>query len=155
MIWCVSLGLGNKKGYPHPSGLLHWYDYSSISESTLNDMGKHITWHIEAQTKWLPFRRRHFQMHFLQWISITISLKFVPKGPIDNIPALLQIMAWRRPGWCIYASLGLNNPHSTHHVLNYGTYYNTDPRLPEIRRTHLCHKGPMLQMVDDLITEIL
>ena len=27
-----------------------------------------------------------------------ISLKFVPKGPIDNIPALVQIMAWRRPG---------------------------------------------------------
>ena len=32
------------------------------------------------------------------WISIKISLKFVPKSPIDNIPALFQIMAWRRPG---------------------------------------------------------
>ena len=31
-------------------------------------------------------------------ISIKISLKFVPKSPIDNIPALFQIMAWRRPG---------------------------------------------------------
>ena len=31
-------------------------------------------------------------------ISIKISLKFVPKGPINNIPALAQIMAWRRPG---------------------------------------------------------
>ena len=31
-------------------------------------------------------------------IPIEISLKFVPKGPIDNIPALVQIMAWRRPG---------------------------------------------------------
>ena len=31
-------------------------------------------------------------------ISIKISLKFVSKGPIDNIPALFQIMAWRRPG---------------------------------------------------------
>ena len=30
--------------------------------------------------------------------SIWISLKFVPKGPINNIPALIQIMAWRRPG---------------------------------------------------------
>ena len=27
-----------------------------------------------------------------------ISLKFVPDGPIDNIPALVQIMAWRRLG---------------------------------------------------------
>ena len=32
------------------------------------------------------------------WISIKISLKFVPRGPINNIPALVQIMAWRRPG---------------------------------------------------------
>ena len=31
-------------------------------------------------------------------ISIKISLNFVPKSPIDNIPALVQIMAWRRPG---------------------------------------------------------
>ena len=46
-------------------------------------------------------------------------MKFVPKGPINNIPALIQIMAWRRPGdkplfepmmiyWHIYESLGLN-----------------------------------------------
>ena len=32
------------------------------------------------------------------WISIQISLKFVPGGPMNNIPALVQIMAWRRPG---------------------------------------------------------
>ena len=32
------------------------------------------------------------------YISIKISLKFVPKGPIDNIPALVQILAWRRSG---------------------------------------------------------
>ena len=32
------------------------------------------------------------------WISIKISLTFVPKGPINNIPALHQIMAWRWPG---------------------------------------------------------
>ena len=25
-------------------------------------------------------------------------MKFVPKGPINNIPELVQIMAWRRPG---------------------------------------------------------
>ena len=32
------------------------------------------------------------------WIPINISLKFVPRGPINNIPALVQIMAWRRSG---------------------------------------------------------
>ena len=32
------------------------------------------------------------------WIPIKISLKFVPRRPINNIPAFVQIMAWRRPG---------------------------------------------------------
>ena len=32
------------------------------------------------------------------WIPIEISLKFVPKGSINNKTALFQIMAWRRPG---------------------------------------------------------
>ena len=32
------------------------------------------------------------------WTSIAISLKFVSKGPIHDIPALVQIMAWRRSG---------------------------------------------------------
>ena len=44
------------------------------------------------------------------WISIKISLKLVSKGPINNIPALVQAMAWRRPGashylnqwWLVY-----------------------------------------------------
>ena len=49
--------------------------------------------------------RRHFADDIFEsifvnenvWISINISLKFVPKGPIDHIPALDQIMTWRRP----------------------------------------------------------
>ena len=32
------------------------------------------------------------------WISITISLKFIPKGPIDYKSALVQEMAWHRTG---------------------------------------------------------
>ena len=58
--------------------------------------------HIEVEKKWPPFSRWHFQMHFLEWRCINslikISMKFLPKGPINNIPALVQIMAWRRPG---------------------------------------------------------
>ena len=42
------------------------------------------------------FKRSFFNKNV--WISIKISLKFVPKGPINKIPALIQIMAWRRPG---------------------------------------------------------
>ena len=32
------------------------------------------------------------------WFPTKLSLKFVPTGPINNIPALVLIMAWRRPG---------------------------------------------------------
>ena len=32
------------------------------------------------------------------WISIKIALKFVPSGQVNNIPALVQIMAWPQPG---------------------------------------------------------
>ena len=42
-----------------------------------------------------------FKCFFLNekvWISIKSSLKFVRKGSINNIPALVQIMAWRQPG---------------------------------------------------------
>ena len=31
-------------------------------------------------------------------IAIKISLKFIPKGTINNFLALVQIMAWHRPG---------------------------------------------------------
>ena len=40
-------------------------------------------------------------MHFLNedvLILIKISLNFVPKGPSNDIPALVQIMAWCRLG---------------------------------------------------------
>ena len=32
------------------------------------------------------------------WIWFSTSLKFVSNGPIDNVPAMVQIMAWHRPG---------------------------------------------------------
>ena len=32
------------------------------------------------------------------WISIIISLKLIPKVPIDNTPSLVQVMSWRRTG---------------------------------------------------------
>ena len=85
--------------------------------------------HIEFEAKWLLFCRRNFQMHFLEsfliYILTQISLMFLPYGPINNRPALVQIMAWdcRRRGneptpswnsdgighWRIYASPGLND----------------------------------------------
>ena len=41
-------------------------------------------------------------IHYLNqcWIPIVVKIspRFVPKGPTNNIPALVKIMAWRRPG---------------------------------------------------------
>ena len=34
---------------------------------------------------------------YVMYILIKVSLKFVPKGPINDIPALGQILAWRHP----------------------------------------------------------
>ena len=57
-----------------------------------------------------PLRQRQNGRHFPNnifkfiflyenvWISFQISLKFVPTILINNIPALVQIMAWRQPG---------------------------------------------------------
>ena len=82
---------------------------------------------------WWPFstlRQRQNGCHFADdifkciffhenvWISLKISLKFVPKVQINNDPALVQIMAWQvtshylNPWWLvywrIYASLRLS-----------------------------------------------
>ena len=45
----------------------------------------------------LPCSRQHFQMRFLQWKCMNFA-KFFTKVRINNIPSLVQIMAWRRPG---------------------------------------------------------
>ena len=58
--------------------------------------------HIEAETKMYAILADDvFRCIFVKekiCILSIISLKFVPKGPIDNNPALVQIMAWHRPG---------------------------------------------------------
>ena len=61
---------------------------------------------LSLNTLWPRQNGRHFADDIFKCIflnenvsiAIKISLKFVPKGPINNIPALVQIMAWRRPG---------------------------------------------------------
>ena len=66
-----------------------------------------LSWCLLACNKLRPRQNgRHFSDDIFKciflneniWIMINISLKFVPKGQINNIPALVQIMAWRRPG---------------------------------------------------------
>ena len=53
----------------------------------------HWGWH-----KMAAYFLKTFSYAFSWMKIIKISLKFVPKGPINNIPALVQIMAWQRPG---------------------------------------------------------
>ena len=53
------------------------------------------------------------------WISIKLSLNFVLTGSINNIPALVQIMAWHRPG----------------------AKPSTEPMMFSLR-THTCVTGP-------------
>ena len=64
-------------------------------------------------------------------ISIKISLKFVHKCPINNIPALVQMMAWRRPG---------NNPLSETMVVRLPTYiFVTRPQWVNENRPYYLH----------------
>ena len=59
-----------------------------------------------AQYKTVLTNGRHFADNIFKclfmnenvWISNEITLKFVHKGPINNTPALVQIMAWCQPG---------------------------------------------------------
>ena len=93
-----------------------------------------LGWAINVCLSWFNTLKprqngRHFADNILKCIflnenlsiSIQVSLKFVPRCPIHNFPALVQIMAWRRPGnkplsepmvisllTNIYASLSLN-----------------------------------------------
>ena len=62
--------------------------------------------------------------------SIEISLKFVPKGPKNNMPSLVQRMAWRRPG---------DKPLSEPMMVN----------LP----THLCATRPQWVKINGLMQE--
>ena len=87
----------------------------------LNSMEIGDIWHVHSMVPWNiqwkstftwchnTLRPRQNGRHFADifkrifWnenisILIKISLKFVPKGSINKIPALVQIMAWRRPG---------------------------------------------------------
>ena len=76
--------------------LLHWnyYGYSPLTtsiclnSSPLGQNGRHFA---DESFRWV-FMNEKF------CILIRISLKVIPKGPIEDNPALAQIMAWRHTG---------------------------------------------------------
>ena len=62
--------------------LVFWIMYEHLSFFNSSPPGK----------KWPSFHRQYFKCNFVNekfYILIEISLKFVPKGPIDNNPALV------------------------------------------------------------------
>ena len=72
---------------------------------------KEEKWHTVPLTHWVRekngphFANEIFKLNFLYEGCGTltqISMKFVPMGPVDNILALVQKMAWRRIGAPIY-----------------------------------------------------
>ena len=87
---CVSKGIpdGDRQSRGIASDIYHCRIYSSFNTLRPRQNGRHFADDI-------------FKCIFLNediWIAIKISLKFVPKVRINNIPALVQIMAWCRPG---------------------------------------------------------
>ena len=80
--------------------LLSWTHQSIIKETNGSlELGLFNSSHPEQNG-------RHFEDDVFKWIfgdwyfciMIKISLKFVPKDPIGNKLALVQVMAWRRTG---------------------------------------------------------
>ena len=90
-----------------------YYNYQS-KDPDLDEECKYIrnikSWDADAERHLNTLRPRQNGRHFADgifkcifvnenvWIPIKISLTFVPQVPINNIPALVQIMAWHRPG---------------------------------------------------------
>ena len=68
---------------------------------------------------------------------------FVPKGPIDNIPALVQIIAWRWPGdkplsepmmVSLLTQICVNQPQWVKHPAQH--YYNLEDEANNNKETH-------------------
>ena len=82
----------SKKVAPHWSGNRekeNWLKYNlcMLTHLRLRLDGRHFP---DDSLKWIFLNEN-------LWALIRISLTFVPGGPIKNIPALVQIMAWHRP----------------------------------------------------------
>ena len=98
-------------------GELHWKAGFILQQGPSNLITKMAINSLRPRQNRCHFADNIFKCNFLNenvWIPMKISLKFVPKGPIDNIPALVQIIAWREQATSHY----LNQwwPSSTTHI---------------------------------------
>ena len=77
-----------------------WHKIWMTGLNPTNNNTLFYVWHY-SWTKWPPFRRRYFQMHFHEWKVFYFDsnlLRFVSKAPMDNKSVLVQVMVWRRTG---------------------------------------------------------
>ena len=90
VLWIYSISLTFAHDFVVLSALGPEHNWPSININTLRPTqnGHHFPDDI---FKWIFLNKKRL-------ISLKIWLKFVPKVPIKNIPALVQIMPWRRPG---------------------------------------------------------
>ena len=109
------VAFNNNIGFPKMS----WHLFSLMDAFTdsvdFREVGSQVSWAYTLAFSWeycclitlRPTQNgRHFPNNIFKWIflnenvwiSIKISLKFIPDGPFDNIPALVQIMTWHWPG---------------------------------------------------------
>ena len=103
--------------------MISYYNLAEISFCDLKTWFKLADWHGLTHlplAKMAAISQTIFASAFMNeksCIIIKISLKFIPKGPIDNNAVLVQMMAWCRIGdkplltnavlihWRIYAAL--------------------------------------------------
>ena len=97
-----------------------WFgiEFTKLTWKETKDMSELYLTHWGREKMAATFQRIFFNENV--WVSIKISLKFVPEGPINNIPALVGIVACRLAGtkplsdqwwlvyWRIYESLNLD-----------------------------------------------
>ena len=89
MAWCCQL-TSHYLSQCWPRSVL---SYGIMRPQWVNTLGprQHFSHFADDVFKWIFVNEN-------VWILLQISLKFVLKVRIDNIPALVQIMAWPRPG---------------------------------------------------------
>ena len=91
--WCKNVFMWNK--------FAMMIGFQRMSFKVATDIWRDISLHFK-NVNTLRWRQNgcYFQVHFLEWKcmnSINVSLKFISKCPINNIPVLVHIMAWHRP----------------------------------------------------------
>ena len=107
--------------YPSKLAKPRWH-YQRICDKqwVVGLAGMHLVmWHIETETKWPPFSRRHSQLNFLEWKRMNFDEHFTECCSQRHQLTIFEhwfrywlgaghyLNPWWLVYWSIYASLGL------------------------------------------------